>query len=70
MKARQIEFPLSVAVCAWCKPQERGATLGEISHGICLRHLRNLRLETQGHTLPPRRKRLHIPRAPDTLLPL
>jgi hypothetical protein len=42
MNAQQIEFPLRVAVCAWCEPVRRGAGLGEISHGICPRHLRKL----------------------------
>ncbi|HZR18850.1 MAG TPA: hypothetical protein VFE51_16300 [Verrucomicrobiae bacterium] len=52
----QTEFSLSVAVCAWCKPRERGGALGAISHGICLRHLRKLKLEVQG-LLPARRRR-------------
>ena len=47
MMARQIEFPLSVAVCAWCRPRELGASLGALSHGICLRHLRKMKLELQ-----------------------
>ncbi len=45
---RQIEFPLSVSVCAWCRPGELGASLGAVSHGICLKHLRKLRLELLG----------------------
>jgi hypothetical protein len=48
MTASQIEFSLKVAICAWCKPNERGSGLGAISHGICLRHLRFLKLETLG----------------------
>lgn len=48
MTAHQIEFPLAVAVCAWCKPKERGTGVGALSHGICLRHLRKLKLEAQG----------------------
>ena len=36
--ARQTEFPLQVAVCAWCCPRELGDRLGAISHGICPRH--------------------------------
>jgi hypothetical protein len=47
----QSELPLRVAVCAWCKPKNRsidlGAGLGAISHGICPRHLKKLRLELQ-----------------------
>jgi hypothetical protein len=49
MPAEQIEFPLRVAVCAWCRPKERGDTLGAISHGICPRHLRKLRLQLDKH---------------------
>ena len=48
MTAHQIEFPLAVAVCAWCKPKERGPGVGALSHGICLRHLKKLKLEAQG----------------------
>jgi hypothetical protein len=40
-----------VAVCAWCKPQNRIVdpvnSPGAISHGICPRHLKKLRLELQ-----------------------
>jgi hypothetical protein len=47
----QSELPLRVAVCAWCNPKKRGvelgAGLGAISHGICPRHLKMLRLELQ-----------------------
>jgi hypothetical protein len=47
----QIEFPLRVAVCAWCKSKKRrvdlGTHLGAVSHGICPRHLKKLRLELQ-----------------------
>lgn len=50
MKApQQSEFPLRVAICAWCKPKNRGvelgATLGSISRGICPRHVEKLRRE-------------------------
>jgi hypothetical protein len=45
--AWQIEFPLSVAICAWCRPGELGAALGAVSHGICPKHLRRLKLELQ-----------------------
>jgi hypothetical protein len=48
---QQSEFPLRVAVCAWCKSKDRGVelgpSLGAISHGICPRHLKKLRLELQ-----------------------
>lgn len=67
---QQSELPLRVAVCAWCKPKhhgvELGAGLGAISHGICPRHLKQIRLELQkqkealrlGHrTAPPARRR-------------
>ena len=53
MIGAQTEFSLRVAVCAWCKPHERGSGLGAISHGICLRHLRHLKLQMQGF-LPER----------------
>lgn len=56
MTAAQIEFPLRVAVCAWCKPREHGSGLGVISHGICPRHLNKLKLEATGR-LPNRSKR-------------
>jgi hypothetical protein len=63
MIASQTEFGLSVAVCAWCKPHEYGQGIGAVSHGICLRHLRNLKLEVQGllpqlRRGPPLRRRL------------
>ncbi|HEV2435105.1 MAG TPA: hypothetical protein VG077_03835 [Verrucomicrobiae bacterium] len=45
----QSEFPLRVAVCAWCKPKRRGVDPGTnpdpISHGICPRHFKKLKLE-------------------------
>lgn len=57
--AQQIEFPLAVAVCAWCRPHEPGASLGALSHGICPRHLRKLRLDLQrtGGAAPKRSSR-------------
>jgi len=45
--ANQPEFPLRVAVCAWCKPRELGATIGVLSHGICPRHFREMKLKLQ-----------------------
>ena len=56
MTVSQTEFSLQVSICAWCKPNERGSGLGAISHGICLRHLRHLKLQTQG-LLPQRAAR-------------
>ena len=56
MPVSQTEFGLKVAICAWCRPGERGSGLGAISHGICLRHLRFLKLQTQG-LLPKRATR-------------
>lgn len=47
----QTEFPLRVAVCAWCEPRERGATLGALSHGICPRHFREMKTKLQ-YNLP------------------
>lgn len=46
--AEQIELPLRVPVCAWCRPPELGRGFGAISHGICPRHLRQLLLEIRG----------------------
>jgi hypothetical protein len=45
--ADQTEFPLRVAVCAWCKPRELGATIGALSHGICPRHFREMKSKLQ-----------------------
>ena len=58
MGASQIEFPLAVSVCAWCKPKARGAAMGPLSHGVCLRHLRKLKLEARGLVVSrPRHRR-------------
>jgi hypothetical protein len=51
--ANQTEFPLPVAVCAWCKPKERNATVGALSHGICPRHFREMKIGLQ-NDLPDR----------------
>ena len=56
MTESQIEMPIPVAVCAWCKPKELGAGVGAVSHGICPRHLKNIRLEMQGHPVKRRRR--------------
>ena len=45
--AQQSVLPLRVAVCAWCKPRELGAGLGALSHGICPRHLREMKATLQ-----------------------
>jgi len=47
----QTEFPLRVAVCAWCKPRELGAGLGALSHGICPRHFREMKVKLQKRRL-------------------
>jgi hypothetical protein len=54
--ALQVEFPLRVSVCAWCRPDRCGASAGEVSHGICLRHLRKLKFEIQGVAVKRRRR--------------
>lgn len=48
MSPTQIEFPLQTAICAWCKPQDTGHDRAVLSHGICLKHLRKLKLQAQG----------------------
>ncbi len=57
----QTEFPLSFPICAWCRP--RGLiphhAAGTVSHGICLRHLRKLKLSVQQ---PARRRSPRGPR--------
>jgi hypothetical protein len=57
MNVRQTEFPLTVAVCAWCKPSELGDSMGAISHGICPRHLRKIKIQLLRVAKPRRRKR-------------
>jgi hypothetical protein len=74
----QSEFPLRVAVCAWCKPKKRGADPGKspdpISHGICPRHFKKLKLElltkkVAGHSAhaiaTPSRRRRPSPNYPE-----
>ena len=51
--SRQSVFPLRVAVCAWCKPRELGAGVGALSHGICPRHFREMKIKLEGR-LPGR----------------
>jgi hypothetical protein len=43
--AAQIEFPMSVAICAWCQPAKPGERIGAHTHGICLRHFRMMRID-------------------------
>jgi len=56
MHAGQLDLSLRVAICAWCKPRGPLGELGSLSHGICPRHLRRVKLEVQG-MLPRRRRR-------------
>jgi hypothetical protein len=74
MNIGQLDLSLQVAICAWCKPRERGSGVGSLSHGICPRHLRKFKLESQGF-LPKRRRRvsarsMQTERAGEALLPL
>jgi hypothetical protein len=62
VNATQIEFPLAVAVCAWCKPNELGEALGAISHGICPRHLRKMKIQLLRMAKPRPGKRSSAPR--------
>ena len=48
MTGNQLDLSLPVAICAWCKPLERGGGVGQLSHGICPGHLRKIKLEIQG----------------------
>ncbi len=43
--ATQIEFPMHVAVCAWCRPKAAGPPPPGQSHGICPRHLKKMRAQ-------------------------
>jgi hypothetical protein len=56
MIANQLDLSLPVAVCAWCKPEERGDGVGHLSHGICPGHLRKIKLELQGVSFKRRRR--------------
>jgi hypothetical protein len=58
MSSQQTEFPMTVAVCAWCKPVPAGSGVGNVSHGICPRHLRKLRIELLKKRARPVRNRL------------
>jgi hypothetical protein len=68
MMFRQSEFSLAVVVCAWCQPNERGAGLGAISHGICPRHFRKLTRQLQGVQPKQRARPLRVP-VDEALLP-
>lgn len=59
MLAQQIEFDLAVPICAWCKPREVGDALVVLSHGICPRHLRQIKreLHRRAGAAPRRRAR-------------
>ena len=43
----QTEFPMSVPVCAWCKPRSDAVSMTVLSHGICPRHLKKMRSKLQ-----------------------
>ncbi len=65
---KQIEFPLLVPVCAWCKPSlKRNPDARDISHGICPRHLKAMRLQIQGAPTP-RLTHRRVRRADNTAL--
>jgi len=64
MQAGQLDLSLRVAICAWCKPRTPLGEIGSLSHGICPRHLRKVKLELQG-ILPKRRRRARAHSAQD-----
>jgi hypothetical protein len=68
MEAGQLDLSLSVAVCAWCKPRVPMGEIGALSHGICPRHLRKVKLELQG-VVSRRRRRAAADKTRETLLP-
>ena len=47
LAANQPELPLRVTVCAWCKPRDVGTAVAALSHGICPRHFREMKLAMQ-----------------------
>lgn len=57
VRAAQLDFTMSVAVCAWCEPSPPPGEIGMISHGICPRHLRFLKARSQGLMSRRRRRR-------------
>jgi len=68
MIANQLDLSLPVAICAWCKPKERGNGVGHLSHGICPSHLRKIKMELQGVSFKRRRRHRLAPTG-ETLLP-
>ena len=68
MIANQLDLSLPVAVCAWCKPKERGDGIGHLSHGICPWHLQKIKFELQGVVF--KRRRRSRPDSNEALLPL
>jgi hypothetical protein len=67
---KQIEFPLSVPVCAWCQPRPGNIPDARpLSHGICPRHLKAMRLQISGAGAPaPVLKHRRAPRTDSTAL--
>ena len=57
MIVNQLNLSMPVAVCAWCKPRERGDGVGQLSHGICPWHLRKIKFQLQGVELRKRQRR-------------
>ncbi len=70
MTAQQTEFPLEVAVCAWCKPRNHTQSSGPLSHGICPRHFRKIEREVKGIVLPRRVRRRGPALEVEALLPI
>jgi hypothetical protein len=56
MRGAQLDFSLPIAVCAWCQPDPPAGEIGALSHGICLRHLKTLKLSCQGVQIKRRRR--------------
>jgi hypothetical protein len=69
MHAGQLDLSLRVAICAWCKPRPLDGETRAHTHGICPRHLRKFKLESQG-ILPERRRRAPAHSTQEALLPL
>lgn len=70
MSGKQIEFGLSVPVCAWCKQVDPAPRSANVSHGICPRHFR--KLSEHPVTSPRRRQSAARPldRNDELVLPL
>jgi hypothetical protein len=69
MTGRQTEFAMSIAVCAWCKPDEHGGNVGSLSHGICPRHLKKIKLRLHSSAKKRRRSATQKDLKMDALLP-